>query len=107
MEDVIATAAIMATGLADLPEHLERRGPRRPEGDDWRPLSLYKVRNCTSSECLSCVRAIACAPGKYWESAERVSIATRNVMAMKCVPAKKAVARLPDTHDPANNLLLP
>jgi transcriptional regulator of acetoin/glycerol metabolism len=39
---VIATAAITATGdfidLRDLPEHLQHRGPRRSEGDDWRPL---------------------------------------------------------------------
>ncbi len=48
LENVIATAAITATGdfidLADLPEHLQHRGPRRPEGDDWRPLSLDEVR---------------------------------------------------------------
>jgi DNA-binding NtrC family response regulator len=48
LENVIATAAITATGdfidLADLPEHLQRRGPRKPEGDDWRPLSLDEVR---------------------------------------------------------------
>src|SRR5579864_7262874 len=48
LENVIATAAITATGdfidLADLPEHLQHRGPRKPEGDDWRPLSLEEVR---------------------------------------------------------------
>jgi DNA-binding NtrC family response regulator len=48
LENVIATAAITATGdfidLADLPEHLQHRGPRRPDGDDWRPLSLDEVR---------------------------------------------------------------
>jgi transcriptional regulator of acetoin/glycerol metabolism len=48
LENVIATAAITATGdfidLADLPEHLQHRGPRRTEGDDWRPLSLDEVR---------------------------------------------------------------
>ena len=48
LENVIATAAITATGdfidLADLPEHLQQRGPRRPEGEDWRPLSLDEVR---------------------------------------------------------------
>jgi transcriptional regulator with PAS, ATPase and Fis domain len=48
LENVIATAAITATGdfidLADLPEHLQHRGPRRAEGDDWRPLSLDEVR---------------------------------------------------------------
>jgi transcriptional regulator with PAS, ATPase and Fis domain len=47
LENVIATAAITATGdfidLADLPEHLQHRGPRRPEGEDWRPLALDKV----------------------------------------------------------------
>ncbi len=48
LENVIATAAITAMGdfidLADLPEHLQHRGPRRPDGDDWRPLSLDEVR---------------------------------------------------------------
>jgi DNA-binding NtrC family response regulator len=48
LENVIATAAITATGdfidLADLPEHLQHRGPRRPDGDYWRPLSLDEVR---------------------------------------------------------------
>jgi transcriptional regulator of acetoin/glycerol metabolism len=46
--NVIATAAITATGdvidLADLPEHLQRRSPQRPESDDWRPLSIDEVR---------------------------------------------------------------
>src|SRR5271167_4854437 len=45
---VIATGAITATGdfidLADLPEHLQHRGSRRPENEDWRPLSLDEVR---------------------------------------------------------------
>jgi transcriptional regulator with PAS, ATPase and Fis domain len=48
LENVIATAAITATGdfidLADLPEILQRRGPQRADGDDWRPLSLDEVR---------------------------------------------------------------
>src|SRR5580693_10567195 len=48
LENVIATAAITATGdfidLADLPEHLQHRGPRTADGDDWRPLSLDEVR---------------------------------------------------------------
>jgi len=48
LENVIATAAINAIGdfidLADLPEHLQHRGPPRPEGGDWRPLSLDEVR---------------------------------------------------------------
>jgi transcriptional regulator of acetoin/glycerol metabolism len=48
LENVIATAAITATGhfidLADLPENLQRRGPRGLEGDDWRPLALDEVR---------------------------------------------------------------
>ncbi|MGB6899706.1 MAG: sigma 54-interacting transcriptional regulator, partial [Candidatus Acidiferrum sp.] len=48
LENVIATAAITATGdfidLADLPEHLQQRSPRRADGDDWRPLSLDEVR---------------------------------------------------------------
>ncbi|MGA2097849.1 MAG: sigma-54 dependent transcriptional regulator [Candidatus Acidiferrum sp.] len=48
LENVIATAAITATGdfidLGDLPEHLHHRGSRRPEDEDWRPLSLDEVR---------------------------------------------------------------
>ncbi len=48
LENVIATAAITATGdfidLADLPDHLQHRGPRASAGDDWRPLSLDEVR---------------------------------------------------------------
>jgi DNA-binding NtrC family response regulator len=48
LENVIATAAITAIGdfidLRDLPEHLQHRGPGRPEGGDWRPLSLDEVR---------------------------------------------------------------
>jgi DNA-binding NtrC family response regulator len=49
LENVIATAAMTAIGdfidLADLPEHLQHRDTRsRPEGSDWRPLSLDEVR---------------------------------------------------------------
>jgi len=48
LENVIATAAITAIGdfidLADFPEHLQHRGPGRPEGGDWRPLSLDEMR---------------------------------------------------------------
>jgi len=48
LENVIATAAITATGdfidLADLPEHLQHRDSQGPESDDWRPLSLEEVR---------------------------------------------------------------
>jgi DNA-binding NtrC family response regulator len=48
LENVIATAAITAMGdridLRDLPEHLQHRDPPRPEGGDWRPLSLDEVR---------------------------------------------------------------
>jgi DNA-binding NtrC family response regulator len=48
LENVIATAAITATGdfidLADLPEHLQRRRPDSSESDSWRPLSLDEVR---------------------------------------------------------------
>jgi DNA-binding NtrC family response regulator len=47
LENVIATAAITATGdfidLADLPEHLQRRRVNGAESDDWRPLSLDEV----------------------------------------------------------------
>lgn len=48
LENVISSACITATGdfidLADLPEHLQRRGPRSGEPDEWRPLSLDEVR---------------------------------------------------------------
>jgi DNA-binding NtrC family response regulator len=48
LENVISSAAITATGdfidLDDLPEHLQHRGRRDTEGDDWRPLSLEEVR---------------------------------------------------------------
>ncbi len=48
LENVISSACITATGdfidLADLPEHLLRRGAHSPEGDDWKPLSLDEVR---------------------------------------------------------------
>jgi DNA-binding NtrC family response regulator len=49
LENVISSACITATGdfidLADLPEHLQHRGPRTALGDEWRPLSLEEVRN--------------------------------------------------------------
>jgi len=48
LENVISSACITATGdfidLADLPEHMQRRGPRSGESDEWRPLSLDEVR---------------------------------------------------------------
>ena len=48
LENVISSASITATGefidLADLPEHLQRRGPQARAQDDWRPLSLDEVR---------------------------------------------------------------
>jgi DNA-binding NtrC family response regulator len=48
LENVISSASITTVGdfidLADLPEQLQRRGPRMPEGEDWRPLSLEDVR---------------------------------------------------------------
>jgi DNA-binding NtrC family response regulator len=49
LENVISSACITATGdfidLADLPEHLQHRGLRTAQGDEWRPLSLEEVRN--------------------------------------------------------------
>jgi two-component system, NtrC family, response regulator AtoC len=48
LENVISSACITATAgfidLADLPEHLQHRGPRTAQGDEWRPLSLDEVR---------------------------------------------------------------
>lgn len=48
LENVISSAAITTTGdfidLADLPENLQHRGRRTPEGAEWRPLSLDEVR---------------------------------------------------------------
>jgi DNA-binding NtrC family response regulator len=48
LENVISSACITATGdfidLADLPEHLQHRGSRTAQGDEWRPLSLEEVR---------------------------------------------------------------
>jgi DNA-binding NtrC family response regulator len=48
LENVISSAGITATGdfidLADLPEHLQHRGQRTAQGDEWRPLSLDEVR---------------------------------------------------------------
>jgi DNA-binding NtrC family response regulator len=48
LENVISSACITATGdfidLADLPEQLQRRGPRAADGDEWRRLSLDEVR---------------------------------------------------------------
>jgi DNA-binding NtrC family response regulator len=48
LENVISSACITATGdfidIADLPEHMQHRGPRTASGDDWRPLSLDEVR---------------------------------------------------------------
>jgi transcriptional regulator with PAS, ATPase and Fis domain len=48
LENVISSACITATGdfidLPDLPEHLQHRGSRPVQGDEWRPLSLDEVR---------------------------------------------------------------
>jgi transcriptional regulator with PAS, ATPase and Fis domain len=48
LENVISSTCITACGdfidLADLPEGLERRGPRTAEGDAFRPLSLEEMR---------------------------------------------------------------
>ena len=48
LENVISSACITATGdfidISDLPEHLQRPGPRSLEGDEWKPLSLEEVR---------------------------------------------------------------
>ncbi|HYL86210.1 MAG TPA: sigma-54 dependent transcriptional regulator [Candidatus Angelobacter sp.] len=47
LENVISSACITATGdfidLGDLPEHLQRPGPRLLDGEDWKPLSLEEV----------------------------------------------------------------
>ena len=48
LENVISSACITTGGdfidLADLPEGLEHRGPRKAEGDEFRPLSLEEMR---------------------------------------------------------------
>jgi len=48
LENVISSACITAIGsfvdLADLPEHLQRRGSCAATGDRWHPLSLDEVR---------------------------------------------------------------
>jgi transcriptional regulator with PAS, ATPase and Fis domain len=48
LENVISSACITATGdfidLPDLPEHLQHRAARTPQGDEWWPLSLDEVR---------------------------------------------------------------
>ena len=48
LENVISSACITTAGdfvdLADLPEHLQHRGARGLNGDEWRPLSLEEVR---------------------------------------------------------------
>jgi len=48
LENVVSSACITATGdfidLADLPDHLQHRGPLPAKGDDWKPLSLDDVR---------------------------------------------------------------
>jgi DNA-binding NtrC family response regulator len=48
LENVISSASITAAGdfidLDDLPEQLQRRGPRSVDGDAWRPLSIDEVR---------------------------------------------------------------
>jgi DNA-binding NtrC family response regulator len=48
LENVISSASITAMGdfidIGDLPEQLQRHGPRGGAQDDWRPLSLEDVR---------------------------------------------------------------
>lgn len=48
LENVISTGAITATGdfidLPDLPQHLQHRGSRTSDGEEWQPLSLEEVR---------------------------------------------------------------
>lgn len=48
LENVISSACITAGGefidLDDLPEDMQRRGPRSLEGEEWRPLSLDDVQ---------------------------------------------------------------
>jgi len=48
LENVISSACITASGdfidLADLPENLQHRAPRTPQGDPWRPLALDEIR---------------------------------------------------------------
>src|SRR2546425_6662820 len=48
LENVISSACITTAGnfidIADLPEHLQHRGARSLEGDDWKPLALDEVR---------------------------------------------------------------
>jgi transcriptional regulator with PAS, ATPase and Fis domain len=48
LENVLSSACITTAGdfidLGDLPEHLKHRGPRSPEEDGWKPLSLDDVR---------------------------------------------------------------
>src|SRR5690348_9659862 len=48
LENVISSACITTAGdfvdLGDLPEHLQHRGARGTDGDEWRPLSLEEVR---------------------------------------------------------------
>ncbi len=48
LENAISSACITASGefidLDDLPEQMQRRGPRSLEGEEWRPLSLDDVR---------------------------------------------------------------
>ena len=48
LENVISSACITAGGefidMDDLPERIQRRGPRPLEGEEWRPLSLDDVR---------------------------------------------------------------
>jgi DNA-binding NtrC family response regulator len=47
LENVISSACITTTSdfidLADLPEHLQHRGTRSAEGEDWKPLSLDEM----------------------------------------------------------------
>ena len=51
-----------------LPEHLQHRGSRRPEGDDWRPLSLDEVRKLHIQRVLEVCQGIACVRRRYWAS---------------------------------------
>ena len=63
LENVISSAAITTTGdfidQSDLPENLQHRGQRTPEGAEWRPLSLDEVRK-VHIENARCERTTRC-----------------------------------------------
>ena len=72
LENVISSACITATGdfidLADLPEQLQRRGPRTAEGNEWRPLSLDEVRK------VHIQRVLGMCQGNRWRAAQILGI---------------------------------